>query len=205
MRISTWVEQWGGEIVPCTLKPEQTGFRVRDAFTTRDGSWEPSDKPGSVPQWARDSYLKPLTSPYYNDDGGADHHLFGAILQTSGLLTPFASFDFWTHTDNRNHIVVKAKKHGWANQVIFSHFSPERGERGAWAWRPSGVPADVFIGGGMPNNLHVSWYVVWESVVGSGEVDPPDNPPDDGDLVGRVAALEREVRNLWTAVGQRYG
>ena len=57
--ISDWAQKFGISIEPATGNPGETVYRVKDIFTTRDGSWEPSDKPGSVPQWARDAYLKP--------------------------------------------------------------------------------------------------------------------------------------------------
>ena len=79
-RISDWAQKFGISIEPTAGNPGETVYRVKDIFTTRDGSWEPSDKPGSVPQWARDAYLKPANHPQYNDDAGADHHLFGAVI-----------------------------------------------------------------------------------------------------------------------------
>ena len=60
-------------------------YVVKDIFTTRDGSWEPSpDIPGSVTAWARERYLKPFGAADYFDDAGADHHLFALVLGLDG-------------------------------------------------------------------------------------------------------------------------
>lgn len=157
MRISEWAQALGVTVqsVPGAI------WRVKDVFTTRDGSWEPSGKRGSVPQWARDAYLKPVGHAQYNDDGGADHHIFGAIAD-GGALLPNATIHFWTHTDNSNHIWQPVKKHGWANVVLYpsSNFVPERGEVGPWAWAPD--RGDIVKGAGMPAKEHVSFWAVWE-------------------------------------------
>ncbi|HCB14178.1 MAG TPA: hypothetical protein DEP36_11520 [Gammaproteobacteria bacterium] len=54
MRISDWAKQLNVIIQPATVAVGQPVLRVKDIFTTRDGSWEPSQALGSIPQWARD-------------------------------------------------------------------------------------------------------------------------------------------------------
>ena len=54
-RISDWAKQLNVIIQPATVAVGQPVLRVKDVFTTRDGSWEPSQALGSVPQWARDT------------------------------------------------------------------------------------------------------------------------------------------------------
>jgi hypothetical protein len=148
-------------------------YRVVDLFSTRDGSWEPSDKPGSIEPWAVERYLRPWDAPDRFDDAGGDHHLFARVLDLDGK--PITQPDFilyWSDglqmLANPNHqqfVKVTPKSgSGWANQVVFNHFSPERGESGAWCWCPRGA-ADVVIGGGLPNNLHVSFFAVWQAEV----------------------------------------
>ena len=61
-------------------------LRIKDIFTTFYGSWEISSSDGSLPQWARDTYLRPFGAPDYFDDAGADHHLFGGVFDEAGLL-----------------------------------------------------------------------------------------------------------------------
>lgn len=70
-RISKWAQEFGITVEPTAGQPGETIYHVTDIFTTRDGSWEPSNTPGSVPQWARDTYLKPWGNPQYFDDAGA--------------------------------------------------------------------------------------------------------------------------------------
>ena len=50
VRISKWAQEFGITVEPTAGQPGETIYRAKDIFTTRDGSWEPSDKPGSVPQ-----------------------------------------------------------------------------------------------------------------------------------------------------------
>ena len=174
-----------------TGQPGETVYRVTDIFTTRDGSWEPSDAPGSVPQWARDAYLKPWGHPQYFDDAGAAQNLFGGIAM-NGNMIPHGTMHYYTYTDNQNHTNQRAKIHGWANIPIYGHSDVP----GPWAWYPKNHnAADVVKGGGMPHGWHVSWFVVWEVVALPNTVTPPiiDPPVVPLTLEQRVARLER----LW--------
>ena len=207
-RISDAAKAFGVQVTPYNAKPGETVYRVADIFTTRDGSWDPSDKPGSVPQWARDAYLKPLSHPQYNDDGGADHHIFGAVQQIDGSLYPSFPIQYFTWSDGGNRTVQAAKKHGWANIVMFasSKFVPERGERGPWAWKPAGVAADTVTGAGMPSNWHVSFWAVWrpEAYMPDVPVIGPDAPNESTDIAAlnqRVARLEGIIRQWANFVG----
>lgn len=216
MRVSEWAKYFNVTIRPATGAAGETIYRIRDLFTTRDGSWDASGKPGSVPQWARDAYLKPIGHPQYNDDGGADHHIFGAVAQ-GDRLQPHGNIHYWTFSDNGNHIDQRVKLHGWANIVMWSSssFVHERGERGPWAWQPAGVNADIVVGAGMPANQHVSWFCVWEPYVVPIVITPPPiDPPGPGGTTidQRVAVLEAEVRSqranidaIWQRLDQMGG
>lgn len=193
-RISEWAKYFKLWIEPAQGQPGEVVYRIKDLFSTRDGSWEPSDKPGSVPQWARDSYLFPMNHPQYNDDGGADRHLFGAVMGDDGKLDPDEIIHYWTYTDNANHAVQPVKRHGWANIPLYGHSDIP----GPWAWSPDFGKADKVKGGGLPGGLHISWFAVWEKVVIPGEPEKPpvdpEKPPPTGDLadvVKRLARLER--------------
>lgn len=198
MRIGRWAHAWGIAVIPAEefgpVNPGDTVYRIKDIFTTRDGSWEPSNKTGTVEQWARDAYLKPINHPQYNDDGGADHNVFGAIV-TGDRLVPDMPFAFWTG-DGQNNVERNAKKHGWANIPIWSLFYPDQRQKGAWLWNPHGVKADVVANAGLPDNLHVSWWGVWEPKIAEGPVvvvpdDGPEEPlPTDEQLDKAFAALE---------------
>lgn len=173
--ISDWVTNYRLRVIPCEERPDapqgELVYRVKDIFTTRDGSWDPSDKPGSVTQWARERYLRPLSAPDYFDDAGGDHHLFARVLDPNGApLKSQGLVRYWSDglpklgdaLYNGYIRMTPKERSGWANLVNFNHFSPERNEQGPWCWSPEGA-ADVVVGGGMPNNLHVSFFVVWQA------------------------------------------
>jgi hypothetical protein len=44
-----------------------------------------------------------------------------------------------------------------------SNYFPESGQQGPWCWAPQGA-SEVIVGGGMPANHHVSFFVVWQAV-----------------------------------------
>lgn len=193
-RISDWVKHYKLWVEEVQGQPGETVYKVKYLFSTRDGSWEPSDKPGSVPQWARDLFLFPPSHPQYNDDGGADHHLFGAVLHNVGGFYQVGQIHFWTYTDHDNQNHISVKKSGWANIPMFGHSDAP----GPWAWTVSGNKADVVKGGGMPGGLHISWFAVWERVVIPGKPEEPERPPVDpptepgqADVLARLARLER--------------
>jgi len=197
-RISEWARQWGVKIIPYTdYSTPATGdfvYRVRDIFTTRDGSWDVSDKPGSIEQWARDAYLRQEF-----DDAGADHHLFGRCNNADGSIDAPASIQFWTYTDNANRVYRSVKPpSGWANIVMYSSssFAPERGERGPWAWRPQAIHADTVTGAGLPLNMHVSWFAVWQVEAYQDEAAPPVEPQTDADLLAQVRANTLAIQEL---------
>lgn len=153
-------------------------YRLRDLWTTRDGSWEPSQALGSIPQWARDAgYLKPWGSPDYFDDAGGDHHAFGCVWDETNQR-PFKQevIHYYTWTDDSNHVDTPVKaQSGWANVVMYNKYYPDQGERGAWAWYPKGPhPADVVRGGGMPYGNHVSFFAAWTLTTGGIVVPPTD-------------------------------
>lgn len=173
--ISDWATRFKLSVVRCEDRPDQpTGeivYRVKDIFTTRDGSWDPTDKPGSVTAWARECYLRPLGAPDYFDDAGGDHHLFartldidGKPIKQEGLVRCWSDGLQKLGDGNYNGYVCMTpkEKSGWANVVMFNHYNPDRDECGPWCWCPDGA-ADVVVGGGMPFNWHVSFFVVWQA------------------------------------------
>ena len=180
VRISNWIHHFNLKIVPIQDRPDAPPpqsdivYVIKDVFTTRDGSWDPSSIPGSVTHWARDAYLRPWSAPDRFDDAGGDHHLFGRVEGLDGKFIPDAPVIYWsdgldkladpnynsyTHRDTKTHS-------GWCNIPISggSSFVPERGESGPWSWCPQGAPAEVLVGGGMPAKWHVSFFAVWKAV-----------------------------------------
>ena len=190
MRISDWVKKFNIAVKRCEERPDKPQgdvvYRVKEIFTTLLGSWDPSDGYGSIPQWARDAYLKPWGAEDYFDDAGADHNLFALVLDLNGKpvktenLVRFWSDGFDKLGDPIYSGYTRATPKpgsGWTRHDIWNNYSPEAGEQGAWCWCPGG-PADVVVGGGLPNNHHVSTFVVWQAERRStGHIGPtPDTP-----------------------------
>jgi hypothetical protein len=176
-RISPWVAQFNLFIkgLDQVVLPDDAEilYMVKDIFTTHNGSWEPGDDYGSIPQWARDEYLKPFGAPDYFDDAGADHHLFAAVYGLDGELIRLKDIVYWsdgfeslndpTYT---GFVERETKEHsGWINIPIGpgSSYVPERGESGPWCWMPVGG-SEVVCGGGLPAKNHISTFVVWQAV-----------------------------------------
>jgi len=191
-RVSDWIDYYNINVFSISDRPDQpTGsvrYFVKDIFTTRNGSWEPDDLTGSVPQWARDDYLKPVGADGYFDDAGGDHHLFAAVLGVDGKLTPAQEILYWSDgfemLGNPGYTAYIRRRtkdgSGWANIVIGpgSSYVPERDESGPWCWAPAGA-AEVVCGGGLPANHHISFFVVWQAV--SVETGGTDEEPGDQD------------------------
>lgn len=194
MRVSPWILKFNGAILPASVEPGQPFYRVYDAFTSRNGSWDLSNIEGGMVDWAREMYLRPYGAPDYFDDGGGDHHLFGAVVDpnTNKTIKEGRIF-YYTWTDDANHVSIPVKtRSGWANNVVTNYFNPDMdsdpntGVRGAWAWRPdTDLPCEEFRGGGLPFKWHVSWFVTWILDVASTE--EPEPEPNE---------LEETVENL---------
>ncbi len=213
MRISNWATQFNAKIICSEDRPDNpTGdmiYRIKDVFTTCDGSWDPSNATGAIEQWATSSYLLPPNDPTYFDDAGGAHHIFARVLDLEGK--PITNQDEFICWSDGVHLLGQANfaqyikmtitpkaRSGWGNQPIWSSFSPARGETGPWAWCPRGA-ADVIVGGGLPDNLHISWFVVWQAEKRApGEID--DEPGDETgeNLPPNLAALRQAA---WQVVG----
>lgn len=188
LRIGTWIPYLRLSTKGIDERPDKpTGdvvYVVKDIFTTRDGSWDPSSNMGSVDSWARESYLKPWGADDYFDDAGADHHVFGAVFGLDGALLRDFEILFWSdgfsqlgNPDYTGYVSRLTKtKSGWANIPMYSgaSYSPDRGEQGPWCWAPKGA-SEVAVGAGMPLNNHVSFFVVWQAVKSVPVVSPGDN------------------------------
>ncbi len=219
-RVGSWVNPLNlqGKALserPDTLPAGDYVYLIKDIFTTRDGSWEPSSVYGGVDGWARDGYLKPFGDPEYFDDAGADHHLFAAILDKEGKLLKNMDMLYWSDgfaqlgVSTYNGYVLGSngfryprtkERSGWANIVLDpgSNYAPDRGESGPWCWTPFGLPAEVMCGGGMPLKQHISVFVVWQAVLKSSSELPgtptPGTPtPGTGDFNLYLPGVLREV------------
>ena len=170
---------------------------------------------GSITSWACEKYLRPFGAPDFFDDAGADHHLFARVLDSAGRpilrnnLIRYWSDGFEKLGDpGYTGYVHATPKHqsGWANQPMFNSFNPDRGERGAWCWCPEGA-SDVVVGGGMPNNQHVSFFAVWqEQTRQAAEVrKAPDTRVDESPSVPDLEAMRRQVvQRVWRLLRPRF-
>jgi hypothetical protein len=205
-RISDWVTHYNITIKPIAERPDRPSgdvlYVVKDIFTTRNGSWEPIGLPGSVPQWARDEYLKPFGAPDYFDDAGGDHHLFSAIIGRDGKLIRNHEIIYWSDGfemlgepgyDGFVRRFTKDKS-GWANVITGpgSSFVPERDESGPWCWAPKGA-AEVVCGGGLPANHHISFFVVWQAVTATEGGSSDDDDQEDHDNNIYMPTVPKEV------------
>ena len=189
-RISDWIPHYNVSVQPLMARPDNPSgdvvYILKDLFTTRSGSWEPLALPGSVPQWARDDYLKPVNAPDYFDDAGGDHHLFAAVIGLDGKFVRNHEIVYWSDgfemlgdPDYMGYVRRMTKERsGWANVITGpgSSFAPERNESGPWCWAPAGA-AEVVCGGGLPLNHHISFFAVWQAIPAT-ESGTPDSDKD---------------------------
>lgn len=186
MRISAGAKALGVRVEPLASGAPQ--YRVKDVFTTYNGSWVVGEQPApyGIEQWAKDTY-----DVASFDDSGAAHHLFAMVLDRHGNHIGNHIIYYATPGYAGNDTTEITKPHsGWANNALWpsSSFSPARGERGIWQWGPS--DAEIVTGGGLPNRHHVSTFAVWQ------EADGAVVPPPDGDIGERLARLEQWARGL---------
>jgi hypothetical protein len=185
-RVSDWIARFNMSIREVDQRPDHPQgnivYRIKDVFTTRNGSWETGGEAGDIPQWARDAYL---SSDFTEAD--ANRNLFAAVLDLDGQLVKDQEIRFWSDGFERladpsydGYVVERTKQgSGWANITLFgsSVYAPERGEAGPWCWTPLGA-ADVLCGGGLPSGKAISTFVVWQATTqATPSPEPPIAPP----------------------------
>ena len=176
-RLGAWVDDLNLQFKSIDQRPDHPAagevvYRIKDVFTTRNGSWEPSSEFGAmdvIDAWAREAYLRAEF-----DDAGADHHLFAAVLGLDGQLMRNVSVKYWSDGFDKlgdpayaGYAYQNTKpQSGWANNVISSgsNYYPWDGQVGPWCWTLADGAAEVVCGGGLPANNHVSTFVVWQAV-----------------------------------------
>lgn len=151
-------------------------MRLVDSFTTRDGSWEPSGLPYSIPPAAAQLYGREAIP----GKGAANHIMVKA--------SPGATVDVNT-TDGRNPVRYYADQSGWINHPMThdSAYVPARGEMGPWIVWVNGV--EIARGVGLPDGLHVSTWLI------TGDGAPPVEPPPGEPMTarGHIEAAERHL------------
>ena len=181
-RISPWMMEridlqgLNLKVMPWQDRPDKaawsgnTVYVLKDLWSTYNGSWEyANDSKWTLPQWARDTYLKSMDDPLYIAEGGADHHILGGCLDINGARMAGKGMLFTTNGINSfdlaTWVKVNTKASGFANVEMFasSLYYPDQGVQGPWAWCPFGL-SDVVYGAGMPYQHHVSFFAVWQEV-----------------------------------------
>ena len=173
-RVTPWFDDLNLALRTIAERPDQPSgdvvYLIKDVFTTRNGSWEPSSEPYAVPQWAREPYLDPgVFQKAYEPN-----NLYGAVIGLDGQFVNGQQILYWTggleyltHLQDTTSATINAwETPGWATMVLYnsSSYAPGAGESGPWCWTPNGLPAEVLCGGGLPDGEHVSTFVVWQAV-----------------------------------------
>lgn len=157
--ISNGAQKLGIKIAPiANLDPTKPVYVVTHIFTVLNGTWSDTGNIYDSPQWAIEQF-------YPHDEAGADHHLFGKVIGKDGKPKS-CQIKFWTPNYHGNEASETSKSSGWVNFSLgeSSSFNPDVGARGEWAWQPQLAQAEMVTGGGLPNNWHVSTYVVWREI-----------------------------------------
>jgi hypothetical protein len=151
--------------------PANAKWQVKDVFTTIHGHWyfENHEEYG-IPTWAIDDYHQP-------GELGGSNHLNVRIQDKNGKAILDHDVTWQNSGANRTSRPPNPKT-GWADIPIFNNFKPEFGENGGWE---HGTLHDYYYVklGGLPNNNHMSTFVVLEPKTGI--VTPPPPPPPPGD------------------------
>lgn len=187
-------------------------WRLKDAASTRDGSWETVGLQWGMVQWFRDTYLKPVDDPHHCDAGGADHNIIVALLDEAGNFIGLSTakvMQWWydaltapnTNTSTDSFAWKTTDGKGWLDFIMAggsggSLYYPEQGQHGPYKIAINGA-SDVVWGFGMPVNNHVSDFLVFQLV--SGDPLPPDPPPADGTVRSTILAARQAALDAVTA------
>jgi hypothetical protein len=165
---------------------------LKDRFTTQGGKWDyDPGLPYGIDAQRADHYQHGAGIP----GAGADHHIM--------VNAPFGALVYFNTEDRQNPISYYVGKDGWVNLSLFkgSSYDPGKNEKGTWiVWVNGERVAD---GIGLPNNNHVStWLIVGETNgVPVPPVPGPTPPMQIGALEVIIAVrsyldeLERKITN----------
>lgn len=185
-------------------------WRVKDAFTVwgLHGGWDPAPYKWTIPQWARDSYLKPVNDPHYC--GHTDQDFVLGLLDAGGNFMPGgAGMLYWwyealtapTAQSPADKFVMKQLgATGWTtmNMSNDSTLHWELGQCGPYKACKVGA-SDIWVGPGMPApNEHVAFMVVFQAEVQ--EETPPTPPPSGSTLLSLLTDAEVALGELTTIV-----
>jgi hypothetical protein len=185
-RLTPWFDALNLAIKRIDERPDHPSGEVvyvlKDLFTTRDGSWEPSEQPYAAPDWARAAYLDPgvFTKAFERTN------LYAAVLDEAGNFMHGHPILNWSDGFERlgdpgydGFVRQNAwEAPGWSTMVMYgsSSYAPGSGQSGPWCWMPAEVAAEVVCGGGLPDGEAVSIFAVWQAVRAG---DPTPEPTPD--------------------------
>ena len=205
-RLGRWVAGTAGLNLTITPfeqradKDEWTGdqvWRIMDVFTTDEGSWELSDKFGSVDAWARTDYHQGRDF----DGSGGSHHFFIKRLDAAGNVMPGAGL-LWSLA-GEPWIMRPAKNDGSENLPLENcQYDPSAGAHGVWRGTVV-APADVLNGVGLPllrgYTQHTSTYVVFKAFPRTVVMPPtPEVEPIDDYVFAQRLLAEGGLARLFT-------
>jgi len=188
VKLGSYVADFNLQIVPFEEREDADRwtsgplYRIKQVFTTRDGSWEPSDKPGSIDQWAVNEWH---SGRDWSGSGGTQN-FFIKVLDKSGKPLAGKGLFFWQKgksaaqaTDTKT-----TGPDGCENLPVWNFYDPSKGETGGWSGTTVGR-ADVLTGVDLPGDWHVSTFAVLQET--DAVIVPPVDPGDE-------AAFRAEVR-----------
>ena len=142
-----------------------------ETFSTRDGSWVPSEQTYSIPAAPAKRYRPTDTRCLFDDAGGATDLFMLLLNEGRPVNSPLECNDihhgesgFIIYNDQGLRIYQKAKpKSGWANIFMDkgSAYYPDKGQQGPWTARPFGY-SDEVEHLGLINRWHISIFMVFE-------------------------------------------
>jgi hypothetical protein len=154
-------------------------YKVKDQFTTRDGSWTPNGELYSI---------TPEMAARY----GADANSLGGATNIYVKLEggPGGEVRFFTN----GGLVEKhpPQSNGWAHTTMFnpgSGYNPNNNV-GPWSVMADEAPSEIVSGIGLPFGWHISTFVVFQW----------DDDEENGETPGPVDPTDPAPENLWVTV-----
>jgi hypothetical protein len=178
VKLGSYVDDFNLKIVPFEQRPDAAKwtsgpfYRIREVFTTRDGSWEPSANLGSIDQWAVDEWW---SGAKWKGAGGTNN-FFIMVLDKAGQPIVGKGLYWWQKgTEPANATDTKVTwDDGTENLPVWNYYNPAAGETGSWSGATVGR-SDVLEGVDLPYKNHISTFVVLQE--SDAAIEPPPTYP----------------------------
>jgi len=164
-------------------------YKLKDKFTTWDGSWVPDGRKYSItPEMAAKYGNEPI-------DGKGCATCFFVKLEGG----PATEVHYWTTAGYVEDHPVDASR--WAHATMYnpgSGYNPTNNV-GPWSAVAKDAPSDIIDGVGLPAGEHVSTFAVlaWEEGAEIPDNGGPDIPPDTDDEIHILIEKNGEVIFEW--------